>query len=205
MPSFSPLPHTPITHHGRSLIPLLPVNTWTWATHAYMDVLSTSNNSWSHETLVHTLCFTIFFWLSSTEALKPACHQKSLLGGQKKERARKQFILKHMGRVMARNSQVARIFTPSHYDLALINHLMYLYILKYFQNGFHDSLIKSNGSGGGPHPPAPKLPEGSPTTHLPALLAPPATLSLMAKKPGGAARDRKTFFLPATSHNPGAC
>ncbi|XP_053411970.1 SOSS complex subunit B1 isoform X1 [Nycticebus coucang] len=42
--------------------------------------------------------------------------------------------------------------------------------------------------------------EANPTTHLQALLAPLATLLVTAKKPGGAARDSKTLFLPAISH-----
>lgn len=70
------------------------------------------------------------------------------------------------------------------------------------QNG--NGLSAPPGPGGGPHPPhtpshppAPELPEASPTTHLPALRAPPATLSVTAKKPGGAARDSRTFFLPS--------
>ncbi|XP_062931623.1 SOSS complex subunit B1 isoform X2 [Cynocephalus volans] len=45
-------------------------------------------------------------------------------------------------------------------------------------------------------PPAPESLEASPTTHLLALLAPPAILSVTAKKLGGAARDSKTLFLP---------
>lgn len=56
-----------------------------------------------------------------------------------------------------------------------------------------------------PTPPAPELPEASPTTHLPVPPAPPAMPSVMAKKPGGAARDSVTCLLPATSHEPGVC
>ncbi|XP_037701516.1 SOSS complex subunit B1 isoform X3 [Choloepus didactylus] len=51
--------------------------------------------------------------------------------------------------------------------------------------------------------PAPASLAASPATRLLALLVHPATLSVTAKKPGGAARDSKTlFFLPAISASP---